>query len=171
MDNGKKTVASLDRDPGLPPRVEALRRVATALGDPRRCQLLHELCLAPRAVHELVERTGLRQPLVSHHLAVLRRAGFVRDVPDGRLRRYLLEADPPFEVRILLELFRSVAEQPRQSAPAGVLEDRARTDLPTSGLEERSALSSVTHRFGSPQGPSAVSDSRPARSELEDYLL
>jgi hypothetical protein len=55
-------------------------------------------------------------------------------------------------------------EQPGRSAPTGVLADRIRKDPPASALEER-------HLSGSPEGTSRVSDSRPATSELEDYLL
>jgi hypothetical protein len=91
-----------------------------------------------------VEHTGLRQPLVSHHLGVLRRAGLVRDLPEGRLRRYCLEPDPPVSARSLLDLFRSLATD--ASMPPWVADMSA---------DRRPVRTEV----------------RPVRSEMEDYLL
>ena len=48
-----------------------------ALADPTRFRLFHALRERERCVRDLVESEGLPQPLVSHHLAVLVRAGLV----------------------------------------------------------------------------------------------
>jgi ArsR family transcriptional regulator, arsenate/arsenite/antimonite-responsive transcriptional repressor len=53
---------------------EAIR----ALADPIRWDLLRRLGEEELCVCHLVEDTGLKQPLISHHLKVLRQAGLVR---------------------------------------------------------------------------------------------
>jgi len=78
-------------------RISEYRRLAGewapalhALGQPER--LLIALCLAggEHTVTELQEATGLRQSLVSYHLAGLRTAGLVTVTPAGRSNRYRL---------------------------------------------------------------------------------
>ncbi|HXZ98934.1 MAG TPA: metalloregulator ArsR/SmtB family transcription factor [Candidatus Binatia bacterium] len=56
-----------------------------ALGDPTRIELLHVLATAgePMKVGALVERLGIAQSTVSHHLGRLSDAGFVRLRRDG----------------------------------------------------------------------------------------
>ena len=80
-----------------PDRIGDYRRLAEewapalhALGQPER--LLIALCLAgsEHTVTELQEATGLRQSLVSYHLAGLRSAGLVTVTPEGRSNRYRL---------------------------------------------------------------------------------
>lgn len=63
---------------------------AACPGQPER--LLLALCLAgsEHTVTELQEATGLRQSLVSYHLAGLRSAGLVTATPAGRSNRYKL---------------------------------------------------------------------------------
>ncbi len=80
-----------------PDEIGEYRRLAAAwapalhaLGQPER--LLIALCLAgsEHTVTELQEATGLRQSLVSYHLAGLRSAGLVAVTPAGRSNRYRL---------------------------------------------------------------------------------
>jgi DNA-binding transcriptional ArsR family regulator len=139
------------------PSLEELRRLGAALGDLRRCRLLYELHHGPQAVHELVERTGFRQPLVSHHLGVLRRVGLVRDVPDGRLRLYRLEEHASGAALALLELFRSRMEPgtgtpPTHSGALGSAQERREEKAPT-------------------PAPSPAGGTRSPGSQIEDYLL
>jgi len=47
------------------------------LAAPARLAIVAELAAQPRFVHELVDRLGLSQPLVSQHLRVLRGAHLV----------------------------------------------------------------------------------------------
>lgn len=75
---------------------EALQRVAArfrALGDPTRLRILNTLMLGERSVQDLVDATGLEQPNVSRHLAVLRREGLVGRRADGNRALYDLH-DP-----------------------------------------------------------------------------
>jgi len=56
---------------------EGAAELLKALAHPLRLQLVHELAVGPRCVHELVTVTGASQPLVSQHLRVLRAAHVV----------------------------------------------------------------------------------------------
>lgn len=62
--------------------------VLQALGHPIRLQILEALRRGPTTVSVIVDRLALEQPVVSRHLAILRRAGVVTVEPDGRERIY-----------------------------------------------------------------------------------
>jgi ArsR family transcriptional regulator len=61
--------------PGAGERVAEFFRV---LAEPSRLHLVRALTLKCKAVSILVAETGLAQPLVSHHLRVLKDAGIAR---------------------------------------------------------------------------------------------
>ncbi|MBO4208136.1 ArsR/SmtB family transcription factor [Micromonospora echinofusca] len=61
-----------------------------ALSAPIRLAIVTELAEGERCVHELVEKLGAAQPLVSQHLRVLRGAGVVRGSRRGREIVYAL---------------------------------------------------------------------------------
>jgi DNA-binding transcriptional ArsR family regulator len=64
-----------------------------ALGDPTRRALYERLAGGgEHSVHALTDGSGVSQPAVSKHLAVLKSAGLVRDRRDGRETHY--SADP-----------------------------------------------------------------------------
>lgn len=61
----------------------------TALADPTRRALFQRLCSeGERTVHALTGPSGVSQPAVSKHLAVLKRAGLVGDRREGRETHY-----------------------------------------------------------------------------------
>jgi DNA-binding transcriptional ArsR family regulator len=63
--------------------------VFKALADPTRRGLFERLCRdGERTVGGLTERAGVSQPAVSKHLAVLKRAGLVRERHEGRETHY-----------------------------------------------------------------------------------
>ncbi|HVX10448.1 MAG TPA: metalloregulator ArsR/SmtB family transcription factor [Pirellulales bacterium] len=65
--------------------------VFNAIAEPRRREIVALLATGtPRAVGELVEATGLAQPAVSKHLAVLRAVGLVSVQRAGKSRLYAL---------------------------------------------------------------------------------
>ena len=64
--------------------IEAARRVHRALGDTNRLDLVRRLAQGPATVSELIESTGLSQPLVIWHLRRLRIAGLVTSERSGR---------------------------------------------------------------------------------------
>jgi len=59
-----------------------------AVAEPKRRQLLETLGARELAVNELAELLGWPQPMVSKHLAVLKKVGLVSDRRVGRLRMY-----------------------------------------------------------------------------------
>lgn len=59
-----------------------------ALGDPNRLVLLRLLLDRSLSVSDLMAATGLGQSLVSHHLAVLVRSGWLVARREGRRRLY-----------------------------------------------------------------------------------
>jgi DNA-binding transcriptional ArsR family regulator len=71
-------------------RYEAAGDLFRALASPVRLAIVDLLITEPRVVHQLVELTGIAQPLVSQHLRVLRQAGVVRGVRQSREIAYAL---------------------------------------------------------------------------------
>jgi ArsR family transcriptional regulator len=61
----------------------------TALADPTRLAILEQLRTRDLCVCHLVERLGLKQSIVSHHVGILRRAGLLRSWPNPSDRRWL----------------------------------------------------------------------------------
>jgi DNA-binding transcriptional ArsR family regulator len=69
---------------------ESAGALLRALAAPIRVAIVMELGEGERCVHDLVEKLGAPQPLVSQHLRVLRGAGVVRGVRRGREIAYSL---------------------------------------------------------------------------------
>jgi len=69
---------------------EAAGELLKVLCAPARLAIVTELAAQPRYVHELVERLGMSQPLVSQHLRVLRGASLVGVDRQGREAVYSL---------------------------------------------------------------------------------
>lgn len=69
----------------LPVTPEECARVLKAMADETRLKILAILFEGEKTVTEVVEALGVDQPHVSHHLAILRRAGVVEDERRGRL--------------------------------------------------------------------------------------
>jgi DNA-binding transcriptional ArsR family regulator len=69
---------------------EAAGELLKVLAAPARLAIVTELAEQPRFVHELVERLGMSQPLVSQHLRVLRGARLVGVQRMGREAAYFL---------------------------------------------------------------------------------
>ena len=63
---------------------------AKALADPTRQQIMEIICCDWKNVNEIVAAVGVRQPTVSHHLAILKEAGLVKTRPDGKHTYYTL---------------------------------------------------------------------------------
>lgn len=68
-------------------------RFAKALADDTRQRIMASCCCRWLSVNEIVERIGVSQPTVSHHLAILRQAGLVNIRPDGKQTFYSLNQD------------------------------------------------------------------------------
>jgi len=76
------SITDHDRGPGAGADVELLSRFFKALSEPTRLRVVLALSDECRPVSHVAAATGLPQPLVSHHLRVLRDAGIAR--PDRR---------------------------------------------------------------------------------------
>ena len=76
--------------PGGTKGFEAAGELLKVLSAPARPAIVAELAEQPRFVHELVDRLGMSQPLVSQHLRVLRGARLVGVERHGREAAYSL---------------------------------------------------------------------------------
>src|SRR5688572_10690523 len=63
------------------------------LGESIRWEIVRRLAVEDLCTCHLVEELGVVQPLVSHHLRVLREAGLVRTEPCGAFTYYMLERE------------------------------------------------------------------------------
>ena len=77
--------------PEPPERTIHEAEVASAFSHPLRLCLLRKLATQPYCVNELVNSAGVSQPMVSRHLATLRKLGLVSCRVEGRKRCYDLE--------------------------------------------------------------------------------
>jgi ArsR family transcriptional regulator len=59
-------------------------KVLRAISDPTRLNILRLLRVRAMCVCELMEALKLRQPLISHHLRILKDSGIVEDRKQGR---------------------------------------------------------------------------------------
>lgn len=67
---------------------EALARLFQSLGDPTRLRIIKVLNGECQSVSAIVKAVGLPQPLVSHHLRVLREQGLARAQRRGAFTHY-----------------------------------------------------------------------------------
>lgn len=74
-----------------------------ALADPTRLRILELVSNGEQCVCELVDRIDVAQPLLSHHLKVLRDAGFVRARREGRWTYYALDRERLDACRCVLD--------------------------------------------------------------------
>lgn len=71
---------------GIP--LKTIAELFKILSDPTRLQIVEALTLDCESVSAIVAATHLSQPLVSHHLRVLRDYGLVRAEPRGGFTYY-----------------------------------------------------------------------------------
>ncbi len=89
------------------------RAVLAALAEPRRATLVRVLVDNQLCVRDLVAQTGLAQPLVSHHLRVLREALLVESTACANLTVYRVRADT---LSVLAQRLAALAEQAAATA-------------------------------------------------------
>jgi len=66
---------------------------AKAIADDTRQQIMRLLCCQWLCVSEIVGQTGVTQPTVSHHLAILREVDLVQTRREGKQVFYTLDQD------------------------------------------------------------------------------
>jgi ArsR family transcriptional regulator, zinc-responsive transcriptional repressor len=91
-----------------PPHLADAADLLRVLGHAVRLAIVVELAGGDRCVHELVDATGVTQPLVSQHLRVLRGARLVAGTRRGREIAYRLVDD--HVAHIALDALRHAAE-------------------------------------------------------------
>lgn len=74
-------------------RARDIAPILKALSDENRLTLLLAIADQDSTVTELAEASGMSQPLVSHHLKLLRETGLVTSTAVGRSNRYSLCCD------------------------------------------------------------------------------
>lgn len=89
-------------------RLSILAETFKLLGDPTRLRVLLTCLDGPVAVGEIARRTGASQPLVSHHLRLLRGARLVRGARQAR--QVLYEADDAHVRDMLLDMLEHAHE-------------------------------------------------------------
>ncbi len=68
--------------------IETIAEIFKTLSDPNRLRIIKALTLECQSVSAIVEATKMSQPLVSHHLSVLRRRGLARTERRGAYTYY-----------------------------------------------------------------------------------
>ncbi len=66
---------------------------AKAIADETRQQIMKLCCCRELSVSEIVEKTSVSQPTVSHHLAILREADLVSVRSEGKQTYYTLNQE------------------------------------------------------------------------------
>jgi DNA-binding transcriptional ArsR family regulator len=94
----------------------AVGDVLRLLGDETRLRVLHLLAQEPLTVAELQEVLDLGQSSISGHLAKLKQAGLIHDLPEGSARRYRLREDLDAALRRTWTAVREVSEAEPQFA-------------------------------------------------------
>ena len=92
-------------------RDAAIESVFQAIACPTRRALLDTLSRGERNVGQLVDSLSVTQSAVSQQLAILKRAGLVRERSEGRFRYYRLRARPLAEVDTWVARYRSAVEE------------------------------------------------------------
>jgi ArsR family transcriptional regulator len=112
------------------PDPETFCSVAAAFSHPVRLRLVQRLLAGPCIVGDLVQATRLEQAVVSKQLGLLRAAGLLACVPQGRCREYRL-ADPAAVEALLAACERVAGACARTLRDCPKLNDRpARAEKP-----------------------------------------
>lgn len=90
--NGPATVAAgpPKRAPGIDREIHQAANLLKQLADPTRLQVVLLLAGGPMNVGQLTGALGMRQPALSHHLALMRHGRLVAPVRDGKMSFYEL---------------------------------------------------------------------------------
>lgn len=74
-------------------RTKTTYDVFSAIGEPKRRELVEYLAGEEKTVSELIALTRWNQPTVSKHLGVLKQVGIVKERKDGRSRIYCIQPE------------------------------------------------------------------------------
>lgn len=82
-----------------------------AVAEPKRRQVLAALGTSELSVNEIVSILGWPQPMISKHLAVLKKVGLVTERRVGRQRLYRIHAENLKPIHDWVKTFESLWEQ------------------------------------------------------------
>src|SRR5689334_6759005 len=98
----------------MPNDPERFARIAKALADPRRFQILEKIANCREVgCQRLCEQFPVAQPTMSHHLKELARAGLIEPWREGQFAFYRFRAD------VLREYMAALGTRLGMDAPAG----------------------------------------------------
>lgn len=160
-----------------------VRRLMSCLGDPSRFELVRRLLRGERCVSDLAQDVGLSQSCTTRHLQVLQREQMVVSERRGKRVMFRLCMDEPQASTLLAWAMSARAggraanpgrrdRKRRPAAPPDVERD-VRSPAPANGPARPTSREPSSAPKGTP-GPSTDSTPpprRPARSDLEDFLL
>jgi ArsR family transcriptional regulator, arsenate/arsenite/antimonite-responsive transcriptional repressor len=139
---GRPKVA--ERLVGVGGQDEALLLGLQALADPIRLQMVRLLAEQEQCVCHLTETLGLSQASISHHMAVLKRAGLVQDRRDARWTYYRLAPEATFSLRRSVDEFLDLTPAvPIAAVCCDTLEDQAPSQALTKESEAQGAPISI----------------------------
>ncbi len=75
------------------PEAKKVAMMLAAIGEPTRLLLLQHLVRGPHHVGQLAKLVNVAMVNASHHLGVMRQAGLIADVKDGRRVVYSLRSE------------------------------------------------------------------------------
>lgn len=117
----------------MPLDPERFARIAKALADPRRFQILETIANCREVgCQRLCEQFPVAQPTMSHHLKELTRAGLIEPWREGQFVFYRFKADALQQYVSALEARLGVREgnRPRRTIEAGTVSEPARPMRP-----------------------------------------
>jgi ArsR family transcriptional regulator len=100
------------------PRTD-VRFVLRALAEPTRLEVFKLLQTQERCVRDLCDRLELPQPLVSHHLAHLARAGLVQPRRSGAYSLYAIDPQGMADARAAVAALLDPESLPGEAHPGG----------------------------------------------------
>ena len=86
-------------------RLKTTSDVFSAIGEPKRRQLIEQLLIRELTVNELVQAVEWSQPTVSKHLGVLRKVNIVTERKEGKFRYYRVRPDELRPIQTWLHQF------------------------------------------------------------------
>ena len=76
---------------------------AKAISDDTRQKIMSECCCCTLSVTEIVEKIGLSQPTISHHLRILKEAGLVTADKRGKWVYYSLIKGRAEDLKVMVD--------------------------------------------------------------------
>ncbi|HTK60175.1 MAG TPA: metalloregulator ArsR/SmtB family transcription factor [Candidatus Baltobacteraceae bacterium] len=106
-------------------RRQVRKALFSMLSNQTRVDILLTLNAGEKNVSQLVKELGIGQPLISHNLRILSRAGFLHVRKDGNFRFYKTNRDLAAPFLVALDTSRMSSDEKGRSALLGVIVEQA----------------------------------------------